>query len=209
MNGTEKLLIRIPSLQRDTSDFFRELAGDERLINLFVADPMGVLRERFSFIKSTTAEDSGDASLNRLLFSVLSNREFAAWLSEYQANLTKQIDWALAAPAGQQVPEVIDQTKIMQDLADAMMRVGDREIIMSLMAGPQVALRQSPFVVWAAIAAVAVAVVVFIVFAGAAPTLGNADDQTRASIAQSLRAVGERLVSHAAEIRAAGGLTNS
>ena len=136
MNAAEKLLIKIPALQRETTDFFRELARDERMVGLFVTDPMGVLRERLSFVTPTTVQADADASSNRLLFSILSNKDFLTWIRDYQDNLTKQLDWALSAPTGQPIPNVIDRTKIMQDLADAMLKMGDREILMSVLRAP-------------------------------------------------------------------------
>ena len=197
MQLTQRLLIKIPTFQDETDRFLQDLVRDGHMKTSYMVDPIGVMRSRLSFIPDDALAGATDDKANRLLFSILAKPDFVDWLQKYQSELTRKLRWAREAPSGVPTPDVIDRKAIMRDLADAIMKHGDREILANMFDAP-VSKEFSPVLIFV-VAVVVLVAVATVVWVGIDHDFGSriADAQTRESIVTGLRAIAEGMANHA------------
>lgn len=108
------LKIPVEELRANLKQLYTEMADNKDLQAQFVRNPSGMLYERA--VRVPLSDDAASAA-NRLMFSVLNSDTFVQWVGDYAQE-----------HAGKPVPD--DQAAT--DLADAVVRFGDRNVIAAL-----------------------------------------------------------------------------
>jgi hypothetical protein len=214
------LVLKAPEVQARMAELLARLEREPGLRQLYLQDPAGVFQTAVLADHGTVPAAEINRG-NRLLFAILSNSAFLDWVAEYEkevvANAVETTHIDDPEEALRAYLAVVDRTKVHQDIADAVARYADGEMIAALTWKPDapflagntrvpiqadVAVEVETFVY--AVAAVAVlAVAVLVVFAFPNPDREAAvvDRLDISAVAQQLQA---SLVEQAATVRNAG-----
>lgn len=222
MGANSLLIIQAPEIRQRMTDLLTRIDSDEGLRQLYLNDPAGVI-QKFVFPDQTGVPAAEINRGNRLLYSLLSNAEFLTWARDYEQALTTAAREATEIEdPGQALNAyltIIDRGRIHKDLAEAVARFSDKELIASLTWRPDASVNNAnleftPSVtvdietfIYAvalviAFGVVAVAVVISVPAAEGEEVLNRMDLQ---NIASQLSA---QLSQRAAEVRASGILTD-
>jgi hypothetical protein len=222
MGANRLLIIQAPEIRQRMTDLLTRIDGDEGLRQLYINDPAGVI-QKFVFPDQTGVPAAEINRGNRLLYSLLSNAEFLTWARDYEQALTTAAREATEIEdPGQALSAyltIIDRGRIHKDLAEAVARFSDKELIASMTWRPDASvssanLEFTPSVsvdietfIYAvalviAFGVAAVAVLISVPAAAEGEVLNRMDIQ---NIASQLSA---QLSQRAAEVRASGILTD-
>jgi len=134
MGANDMLILRAENLDTRLNELGEQLAADRSLRELYVQDPARIILKTVFPGQSVPAAEVNRG--NRLLYALLSNESFTSWAEEYSGTLI-----AAATEATQETdPEkalreylaITDRAKIHRDVADAVARSADAEIIAAL-----------------------------------------------------------------------------
>jgi hypothetical protein len=211
------LIIDGARTRQQMTDLLQRMEADPALRRLFVTDPAGVLRE---FLLPAVSVPAAEVSRgNRLLYSLLSNEPFMAWAGEYERGLLARARAALQGEDRWQAMNAFvaatDRGQLRDDLAAAVARYADKELVANLMwrterlsaREPGVAVAAATWILLVAVVAIA-AVAVAAVFAGVPVAVALEDGLIdRADLLAVANQVSAQLAVQAAEARQAGALT--
>ncbi|WP_093515754.1 hypothetical protein [Stigmatella erecta] len=93
---------------------FQELDTDEKAQQRFIQDPSGIIMDRV-FQEKLPPQRASEA--NRLLFSVLANKQFLRWMDQY---------------ASEHQGQRVGKDEFNQDFAKALLEFGDHELLLSV-----------------------------------------------------------------------------
>jgi len=207
MSNKHKLLLKIsrPEISSGLKKLLELLEEDVEIRKKFIFDPAGVIAISFSDSLGKLSIDKIDEA-NRLIFSILSNDQFRSWAEEYNEEMSKTFSL--------RDPDCLDKRKIRKDLAEAILKYGDPDLIDALL-GPRersealttidIQSRADTVVyVETAVAAIAVAIVIVLVTAvDATPRAPDLEKNMRISklSAPDLRAISEQLIDNLPNIK--------
>jgi hypothetical protein len=97
MDDSSRLVLEYPELARRADAVVSQLASSEDFRNAFVADPTSALMST-AFAEVDIPEQATLDRANRLLYRLLSNRDFMAWAVQRQRELVEEIN---AVPRGE------------------------------------------------------------------------------------------------------------
>lgn len=106
---------------------YGEFQADPERLQSFIDNPTGLVLRHVLPELAPSVPTQRISNSNKLLFSVLKNPDFAAWLQEYQSNLSAELD----KPENQNktLREILPREKFLEDLSTAMIDKGDKELI--------------------------------------------------------------------------------
>ena len=140
MTKTQDLLIlKYQDFHAETSGFFKELNKNPDLRSLFFTNPSLVLRTKLPSLSSINIGDQQDELANRVLFSALSNESFMTFLTEYQQKKNKALKRFLKSPGDELAARELDERTIRLELAEALLKHGDKELLSNLVGSPSMA----------------------------------------------------------------------
>lgn len=221
MGANKLLILRAPQVNESLHALLDRLDNDAALRRLYVSDPAGVI-QKFVFPDQTGVPAAEISRGNRLLYSLLSNEAFVEWAREYEQQLladareaTQLEDEAAALNA---YLTIVDRSKLHADLAEAVARVADGDLIAALTWRPDlprvgatrlpiaadVAVDIETFVYAVAVAAV-FAVAVAAVFLGAVPERAERAI-SRVDVQAVANQISAELTTRASAVREAGAL---
>jgi hypothetical protein len=119
--------LKLKPFRGRAAEILKELSDKNTLEDEFLTDPAGFLSTRLHGDAARHVSRARLNSANRLLFSVMSNEKFVAWLSRYQEECLSQFDADEFA--------VIDKGKVRADFAKALAEFGDADIIEATLVG--------------------------------------------------------------------------
>jgi hypothetical protein len=203
------LILKNQDLRDEVSGFFKALNTDESLRRVFFDNPSLVLRTRLQSLRGVDLTDQQDAQANRILFSVLSNDKFRAFLQEYQQRKTDALERLVASPGDKKAMLALDEQTIRREFAEALLRFGDTELLSNLLGRSNPTSPSGESLAW-----IVIFVVVFVAVAAvhAVLALGTGGDfaptiRGRLPISASeLRKIADQLVATARQARDAGEL---
>jgi hypothetical protein len=114
----EPLILSHEEMTRNAEALFADLAADEELRARFVNNPSGIVAERIAGRELGPQEESAS---NRIVFSLLSNEKFVEWMAEYGEK--------------NELGANLDREKYARDLATAIVELGDKELLASILHG--------------------------------------------------------------------------
>ncbi len=200
------LVISRPEFAVSLRRLMDDLQSDGDLPSSFKRNPFGTIASYFSdTIGRVSSQKISEA--NRLIFAIFSNDGFREWAREYNAKVAEELNF--------DAPGSFDKAAIRRDLAEAIMKHGDKEIVYSLLgtqtrsegltADDMQGRLDSVTAVTVAVAVAAVVAVVVVValveVAFAPPHLGLSEISEVTG--SEMRALGEQLIATAREFREA------
>jgi hypothetical protein len=222
--GVNRLLIlKAPTIQEDLHKLLERLESDPGLRRLYLNDPAGVI-QKLVFPDQQAVPSAEINRGNRLLYAILTNEAFLQWARDYEERLISEAREATQiedpARALNAYLTIMDRSRIHQDLADAVGRTADAEMIAALTWRPdlpRVGNARLPIAADVAvdietfIYAVAVAAAFAVAFAAvffAAPIPARADQVvSRIDVQAVANQLNDALAQRAGEVRASGVLT--
>lgn len=215
MGANSLLILQVPQLNQRLTSLLTQIHTDPSLSDLYINDPVGVIQKSI-FPEETNIPPAEIHRGNRLLFSLLSNKNFLDWAQNYENQLIKQAEAATKLDDPDQALNsylvTVDRNKIHQDLAAAVAKFADPELIASLTwkgsgTNPaDIAVDTETFVYAVAVLAV-FAVGVMVLFAGRLPVMMDGAVLTRVDLANVANQLSEQLIAHANTVKASGVLT--
>jgi len=129
---SKQLLIPSKDLSKKINQFVEKVSQNEAALNEFVDNPFQVLAQALpNEMGDMTKAEISDS--NKLLFSVLANREFTNWLVDYQKNIENEM--SKPENVKKTVGAVFNRDKIYEDLSSAIMKYGDEKILSIILQG--------------------------------------------------------------------------
>ena len=202
---TDLLVVSRPEFSQSLRRLMDDLLTDRTISTRLSHDPFGTISSYFSdTIGTPNVQQLSDA--NRLIFSVLANDDFRTWVEDFNRTLSERFD--LSSPPS------LDKVAIRKEVAEALLRHGDKDIVSALLSTPSPSVgclpkcRPSPFsntnmgdVAVLVVAVVAVHVVtISIDFFGRA--VGNRHESViQESSSANIRAIADQLVQAAKDFR--------
>jgi hypothetical protein len=123
----ERLVLAYPGLASRIESLYDDLNGDEAFRAQFVANPAGIASERI-LGRPAPQSDVDVAKANRVLFSVLSNRDFMRWAEGFERRHADAVQRA----SDDRLEIRIDREEMLRELAEAIWEHGDRELLASM-----------------------------------------------------------------------------
>ncbi len=121
--------LRLKPFESSAADILDELAsGSAEKIDSFLIDPSGYLLSKLDPGVIAQLPRNSLNSANRFLYSAISNPEFREWLDAYDVKLATMVD--------EDEFSEIDDSKIRSDVAEALSRFADPEIMEALIESP-------------------------------------------------------------------------
>jgi hypothetical protein len=221
MGANKLLLLRAPKIHEDLGGLLERLDQEPALRDLYLRDPAGVI-QKFVFPDQGGVPSAEIARGNRLLYSLLSNTEFVQWAQEYEQGLILEAQEATSiedpAAALNAYLTIVDRSRLHADLAEAVARTADAEVIGALTWRPDlpkvgatrlpiaadIAVDIETFIYAVAVAAV-FAVAVGVVFIGVVP---EQPDRllSRADLLNVANQLSEDLIDRSVVVKEAGTL---
>jgi len=116
----KQLILKTSELRPDLIKFYDQIRTDARARERFLSDPAKYLQES-SFAHPTSELNISGA--NRLLFSLLSNREFLSWAEQYSRDIARSARHAL---------DRLPLEQIYLDVANAIATYCDKALVVSI-----------------------------------------------------------------------------
>ena len=124
MRIDDQLLFEHERFKERVNSLYKKLE-DPSVLKAFINNPTESLSNELFPEDSNKLSSQNISNTNRLLFSILSNKQFFDWALKYQNELANKRE------SDGDIKE--DQNKVLQDIAEAFVRYGNKELIMSLM----------------------------------------------------------------------------
>jgi hypothetical protein len=121
---SEALVLEGSDLRSKTVDLLNTLQEDSKIATMFARNPTSVIQSKLfpESFPQISQDQLGKA--NELLFSILDNKKFSNWLTEYQGSLEKQYESTGSIP---------EKKVLREDFANAIVEHGDARIVRSLL----------------------------------------------------------------------------
>lgn len=113
--STPPLVLGRKAFRQSMAALFQELDTDEEAQQRFIQDPAGIIMDRV-FQEKLPPQRASEA--NRLLFSVLANKQFLRWMDQY---------------ASENKGRRVGKDEFNQDFAKALLEFGDQELLLSVL----------------------------------------------------------------------------
>lgn len=206
-NTRELLLLRHQDLRVEVAALFASLGKDRSLSAAFFSNPAMVLRAKLPSLAAVGMTAEQDQLANRMLFSVLTNDEFKAFLKDFQKRKSSAVAKLVKDPSDVEAAAQLDENALKSEFAEAILKFGDKELVANLL-GTSAALGPGTGMGWFAVYVVLIVVVAAVhalVMLGTthdvAPTFGKIPIS-----AAEIRRISEQLVAAARTARQQGGL---
>jgi hypothetical protein len=223
MKNRQLLLLNYENFRHDVSQLFNTLDDKPLLREAFIENPVGVLNEHLGILKKRPLSDQHVSLANKVLYSVFSNDEFFAWLTDYQSKLTQAQQRLVKSPRPLQPEEsdIFDKRKIMNDLAAALVKYGDTETISNILSYKDIIkyrgrvweeenVEPDPIGPVSGSLAVLVALVVLVVFTVVVAMVDHDHPVLETTLSASeMKSIVDQLLNHANQMREVGALTEA
>lgn len=125
MASSSELVVKIPDLSNRMNSLIQRLGTDDALMANFGAKPADVVLENVLKGFDVDLSQAQLSASNKFLQSALKNASFREWATSYQRNLRGQA----FNSAGDVDVSKLDRKKVLEDIAQALLNSGDRNLV--------------------------------------------------------------------------------